>query len=86
MTHQTAILGPFLARMGLTFAVWLFMVARRIPFIRGLGDVDLFVFRVLHSAIHCTFNHVMARFTVYFVASVALWFMLLRAALGQFGA
>ena len=137
--HQTEIFGPFLAMMALTLAVWLFMFARRIPFIRSLGDVDLsvpgelarlspasvsnpsdnlknlfelpvlfyaiclylyaagqvdgayvaagwvfLVFRVLHSAIHCTFNHVMARFSVYFVASVALWFMLLRAALGHF--
>lgn len=138
---QAAIFGPFLAMMGLTLAVWLFMFARRIPFIRSLGDVDLsvpgelarlspasvsnpsdnlknlfelpvlfyaislhlfatsqvdaayvtagwvfFVFRVLHSAIHCTFNHVMTRFGMYFVASVALWFMVLRAALGHFGA
>jgi hypothetical protein len=139
--HQTEIFGPFLAMMGLTLAVWLFMFARRIPFIRSLGDVDLsvpgelarlspasvsnpsdnlknlfelpvlfyalclylfasgrvdaayvaagwvfFVFRALHSLVHCTFNHVMVRFSVYFVASVALWFMLLRAALGHFGA
>jgi hypothetical protein len=140
-THQTEIFGPFLAMMGLTLAVWLFMFARRIPFIRSLGDVDLsvpgelarlspasvsnpsdnlknlfelpvlfyaiclylfaagkvddayvaagwvfFVFRVLHSAIHCTFNHVMTRFGVYFVASVALWFMVGRAALAHFAA
>jgi hypothetical protein len=138
---QTAIFGPFLAMLGLTLAVWLFMFARRIPFIRSLGDVDLsvpgelarlspasvsnpsdnlknlfelpvvfyaislylfatgqvdatyvaagwvfFVFRVLHSAIHCSFNHITLRFGVYFIASVALWFMVLRAALGHFGA
>lgn len=141
MTNPTAIFGPFLAMMGLTLAVWLFMFARRVPFIRSLGDADLsvpgelarlspasvsnpsdnlknlfelpvlfyaiclhlfatgqvdaayvnagwvfFVFRVLHSAIHCSFNHIMLRFGVYFVASVALWFMALRAALGHFGA
>jgi hypothetical protein len=138
---QTAIFGPFLAMLGLTLAVWLFTFARRIPFIRSLGEVDLsvpgelarlspasvsnpsdnlknlfelpvvfyaislylfatgqadatylaagwvfFVFRVLHSAIHCSFNHIMLRFGVYFIASVALWFMVLRAALGHFGA
>ena len=138
---QSTIFGPFLAMMGLTLAVWLFMFARRIPFIRSLGDVDLSVpgelarlspasvsnpsdnlknlfelpvlfyaiclylfaagqvdaahvaagwvfvgFRALHSAVHCSFNHVMTRFSVYFVASVALWFMVLRAALGHFGA
>jgi hypothetical protein len=141
VTHQTEIFGPLLAMMGLTLAVWLFMFARRIPFIRSLGDVDLsvpgelarlspasvsnpsdnlknlfelpvlfyaiclylyaagkvdgayvaagwvfFVFRVLHSLVHCSFNHVMTRFGVYLVASLALWFMVLRAALAHFAA
>jgi len=40
---QTAIFGPFLALMGLTVAVWIYLYARRIPFIRSLGDVDLSV-------------------------------------------
>jgi len=38
-------------------------------------------FRVLHSVIHCTVNIVMARFLCYLVASLALWFMLARAAM-----
>jgi hypothetical protein len=42
-------------------------------------------FRVLHSAVHCTFNVVMLRFWIYAVSTAALWFMLLRAALGHFG-
>ncbi len=37
-------------------------------------------FRVLHSLIHCTANIVMARFLCYLAASLALWFMLARAA------
>ena len=37
-------------------------------------------FRVLHSLIHCTVNIVMARFLSYLAASLALWFMLARAA------
>jgi len=37
-------------------------------------------FRTLHSAVHCTVNRVMLRFYLYLVASLALWFMLLRAA------
>ena len=45
-----------------------------------------FGFRVCHSAIHCTVNHVNLRFSGYLVASLALWFMALRAALGHFGA
>lgn len=43
------------------------------------------VFRVLHSAVHCTINIVLLRFALYAASSVALWFMVLRAALVQFG-
>ncbi|MGI9430869.1 MAG: MAPEG family protein [Myxococcota bacterium] len=42
-------------------------------------------FRALHSGVHCTFNRVMLRFYIYFIASLALWFMLARAVLGHFG-
>jgi hypothetical protein len=35
--------------------------------------------RVCHSLIHCTYNHVTQRFSVYILASVALWTMLIRA-------
>ena len=41
-----------------------------------------FGFRVIHSAIHCTVNIVMARFIAYAAAALALWFMLARAVLG----
>ena len=37
------------------------------------------LFRVVHSAIHCTVNIVMARFLAYSAAALALWFMLGRA-------
>lgn len=39
-----------------------------------------FGFRVLHSAVHCTFNLVPLRFWLYAVSAVALWFMVLRIA------
>ena len=39
-----------------------------------------FVFRLLHSAIHCTVNRVMPRFLCYLASSLLLWVMLLRAA------
>jgi hypothetical protein len=39
-----------------------------------------FSFRVAHSAIHCTYNHVMQRFSVYAVASACLWIMVARFA------
>lgn len=38
-------------------------------------------FRTLHSVVHCTWNRVIVRFYLYLIASLALWFMLLRAAL-----
>jgi hypothetical protein len=43
-------------------------------------------FRALHSAVHCTVNIVMLRFWLYAIATAALWFMMLRAALTHFGA
>jgi hypothetical protein len=43
-------------------------------------------FRVLHSTMHCTLNIVMIRFYLYLIATVAVWFMLLRAAIAHFGA
>lgn len=43
-------------------------------------------FRVLHSAVHCTFNRVLLRFGLYAVSSAALWFMVIRAALAHLAA
>ena len=43
-----------------------------------------FLFRVVHSAIHCTANIVMARFITYSAAAFALWFMLGRAIWGVY--
>ena len=42
-------------------------------------------FRLLHSLIHITANIVIARFACYLVASLALWLMLVRAAIDVFG-
>lgn len=139
--HQTAIFGPFFATMLLTFVVWVYMYARRIPFIQRSGfkpgeltparlaelsppevsnpsdnlknlfeipvlfyalalhlyvtqQVDAVyvaaawifaVFRVLHSAVHCTVNVVLLRFWLYFVSTAAVWFMVFRAALAPLG-
>jgi hypothetical protein len=44
------------------------------------------VFRVLHSAIHCTINVVMIRFYLYLFATLAVWFMAARAAITYFAA
>ncbi|HVN89047.1 MAG TPA: MAPEG family protein [Candidatus Binataceae bacterium] len=135
---DTAIFGPFFALIFLTLAVWLYMFARRISFIRGGGisptdlaepgalarfsppavsnpsdnlknlfempvlfyalvlylfvtkQVDsvyvlaawvFAVFRILHSAVHCTINIVMLRFYLYLLSSLAVWFIAARAAL-----
>lgn len=131
------IFQPLVATMLLTLVVWLYMYARRIPFILrsnlapaqltplelarvsppqvanpsdnlknlfelptvfyavvlylyATGGVDglyvaaawtFFTFRVLHSAVHCTFNFVPLRFWLYAISALALWFMVLRAAL-----
>ena len=52
----------------------------------GVADVLaawLFLaFRIVHSAIHCTVNIVMARFIAYCAGALALWFMLGRAVWG----
>jgi hypothetical protein len=42
-------------------------------------------FRLLHSAVHCTFNVVMLRFWLYAISTAALWFMMIRAAVAYFG-
>ena len=133
---QTAILGPVFAMVFLTFVVWVYMYARRIPFVQSLdrtvvltparlaelsppavsnpsdnlknlfeipvifyalalvlfvtGQVDavyvgaawvFVVFRALHSAVHCTINVIMVRFTLYLVSTLAVWFIAARAAL-----
>jgi hypothetical protein len=137
---QQAIFGPVLGTMLLTLVVWIYMYARRIPFIRSLeltpdqltgvefariqppavinpsdnlknlfelptifyalaaylfvtNQVDstyviaawiFFVFRVLHSAVHCTVNVIIVRFWLYCISALALWFMLIRAAVAYF--
>jgi len=39
-----------------------------------------FLFRALHSAVHCTFNFIPLRFALYVISAGALWFIVLRAA------
>jgi len=41
-------------------------------------------FRVLHSLVHCTVNIVRLRFFLYLVATLAIWFIAIRAAAGFF--
>ena len=40
-----------------------------------------FLFRVLHSVVHCTVNFIPLRFALYVISAGALWFMVTRAAI-----
>ncbi|MGL5832260.1 MAG: MAPEG family protein [Waterburya sp.] len=42
------------------------------------------IFRVLHSIVHCTFNLIMLRFYLYLFATLAVWFIAIRAAFIHF--
>jgi hypothetical protein len=137
---QHEIFGPVFALMLLTWVVWAYMYAKRIPFLRSLdlnpnqitpaelartsppavsnpsdnlknlfevpvifyvlalylfvsGQVDTLyligcwayvLFRVLHSAVHCTVNVVMLRFALYAISSIILFLLTLRGAFGFF--
>jgi hypothetical protein len=39
-----------------------------------------FAFRVLHSIVHCTFNFIPLRFSLYATSALALWYMVVRMA------
>jgi len=43
-----------------------------------------FLFRIVHSFIHCTSNVVPHRFGTYMISAIGLWFMVVRAALQGF--
>jgi hypothetical protein len=42
-------------------------------------------FRTLHSIVHCTFNVVLLRFSLYLVATGSVWFIACRALLAYVG-
>ena len=139
-SSQHQIFGPVFALILLTWIVWAYMYAKRIPFIRSLGlepneitpaelarrsppavsnpsdnlknlfevpvifyalalylfvsgQVDTMyvvgcwayvVFRVLHSAVHCTVNIILLRFALYAISSVILFVLTLRALVAYF--
>jgi hypothetical protein len=33
----------------------------------------------MHSAVHCTFNHIILRFYLYLISTIAVWFIAIRA-------
>ena len=44
-----------------------------------------FLFRAMHSAVHCSFNFIPLRFVLYVISAAALWFMVLRVAIATLG-
>ncbi len=44
-----------------------------------------FIFRIVHSYIHCTSNNVPQRFGAYAISAIGLWFIVVRAAIQGFG-
>ncbi len=56
------------------------LVTNRVDTTYVICAFGFFAFRIVHSAIHCTYNHVMQRFTVYAIACLFLWVMVLRLA------
>ena len=70
----------------LFYALVLFLYATRQVDAVYVGAAWMFVaFRVAHSIVHCTFNLVLLRFSLYLTATLAVWLMLIRAALHYFG-
>ena len=64
-------------------ALYLFVTAQ-VDLIYLVAAWVFVVFRVIHSGIHCTINVVILRFLLYLVATVAVWFIALRAAFQYF--
>ena len=68
----------------LFYAIVLYLFATaQVDTVHVISAWTFFVFRALHSAVHCTFNRVMLRFYLYLVASLAVWLMIGRAALAH---
>ena len=60
------------------FVLYLYMTSQADP-VYLAGCWAFAGLRVVHSAIHCTFNRVMLRFLVYVASTLVLWAMIIRA-------
>ena len=60
-------------------------VPRRCPTWLSLGAWAFFVFRCLHSLMHCTVNIVIVRFVLYLGSCIALFIMVSRALAANLG-
>jgi hypothetical protein len=64
------------------FAVVLYLYVTHNVDIAYVGAAWVFfLFRALHSVVHCTFNFIPLRFFLYVSSAGALWFMVVRAAI-----
>jgi len=71
----------------LFYALTLYLFVTKQVDVPYLSAAWVFVaFRALHSAVHCTFNLVILRFYLYLIATLAVWFIAIRAAINYFGA
>lgn len=69
----------------LFYALVLYLfVTRQVDGVYLIAAWIFVAFRVAHSAVHCTFNRVMVRFYLYAIASLAVWFIAIRAAAAHF--
>jgi hypothetical protein len=67
----------------LFYAVVLALYAlNQVDYIHVVCAYGFLLFRVLHSLIHCTYNHIMQRFGMYAIASIFLWVMVVRLVVG----
>jgi len=68
------------------YAVVLYLYATNQVDATHLGAAwTFFLFRTMHSAVHCSFNFIPMRFVLYVISAGALWFMVIRAAIVAFG-
>lgn len=68
------------------YAVVLYLYATHRVDAAYLGAAwGFFLFRAMHSAVHCTFNFIPLRFALYVISAGALWFMVARTAISAFG-
>jgi hypothetical protein len=69
------------------YAVVLYLYAtRQVDTAYLVAAWGFFAFRVFHSVVHCTFNFIPMRFFLYVISAGALWFMVVRAAIGAIAA
>ncbi len=58
------------------------LATNRVDTLAVVCAFGFFVFRVFHSAIHCSYNNVDHRFSAYAISALFLWVMVLRLGAG----